>query len=31
MTARAWDAEIAKQEILQLTAPDVLGFYTQVR
>jgi hypothetical protein len=28
MTARPWDAEIAKDEIARLTAPGVLGFYT---
>jgi hypothetical protein len=30
MTARPWDAEVARDEIVRLTAPDVLGFYTHV-
>jgi len=30
MTARTWDAEVARDEIVRLTAPDVLGFYTHV-
>jgi hypothetical protein len=30
MTTRPWDAEVARDEIVRLTAPDVLGFYTHV-